>query len=189
MKGYEPKYGLYAYEDGLGYMRLAIGKKLKDSQCVHVAFRQYDLVGILNQLIRDFDLLPALCSFGSGDQAAHTPDGSNTARPTLPAPEIYNMRVAEALFQLSEGLPTYAIIDKGRTTDEKSCIWVEKGKFYAMGYIDVYSDLQSLEDIRDSLTRYPANHYITQLISAFAGKYPWKVISVQKKTPADGRGL
>jgi DNA polymerase-3 subunit epsilon len=32
--------------------------------------------------------------------------------------------------------PSFAIIDKGRTNDERSYIWVENGRFYGMGYID-----------------------------------------------------
>jgi DNA polymerase-3 subunit epsilon len=170
MKGFEPKYALFSYEDQNGYMRLAIDKLKKYHHGVHTFQKPSDAAHTLNKLIVNFNLDRSLCSFGN-----HTKVQSNFDRPV---PEIYNSSVFKALEYLSNHLPSFAIVDRGRDEGEKSCIWVEKGVFYAMGYIDQYTDLNSPEDIKTSLTRYNSNTYMMQLISSYAEKYPWKVIEV-----------
>src|SRR5690606_16757137 len=100
------------------------------------------------------------------------------AKETLPFPdpEEHNQKLEIALGQLQSSRPSYAIIDKGRHENEKSCIWVEQGHFYAMGYIDNEMNLSSPEDIKDCLERYPENYYMMQMITSFARKYPGKIL-------------
>jgi DNA polymerase-3 subunit epsilon len=170
MKSFEPKYALYYYEDQNGYMRLAIDKLRKFHRGVHTFQKPSDAANILNKLIADFNLDRSLCSFGNHVKIVPSADRAR--------PEIYNLSVFKALDYLENHLPSFAIIDRGRHEEEKSCIWVEKGVFYAMGYIDQNNDMKSLEDIKTSLTRYSSNAYMMHLISSFAEKYPWKVNQV-----------
>src|SRR5690606_4021544 len=163
LKRFEPKYALYAYEDYGGYIRLAVGKHGKFHNHVHVFHRHIDAYNLLHRLIREFDLHPALCGMGK-------PDGQ-------PVPEVHNLRVQRALSHLNQYLPTFGIIDKGRDHDENSCIWVEQGKLYGMGYISHYADMPTAEAVRAALTPYPSNQYMMQLIYSYAEKHPamvWK---------------
>lgn len=91
---------------------------------------------------------------------------------------MYNKKVDQALSFLQEDTPGFYIMDKGRTQNEKSCIWVEHGNFYGMGYIDNDDKINSMEEIKDRLTRGPGNHYIMQLIISFVCKYPGKVFKL-----------
>ncbi len=170
MKSFEPKYALYSYEDQNGYMRLAIDKLRKFHHGVQTFHKPSDAANTLNRLIADFNLDRSLCSFGSHVKIIPSDDRAH--------PEIYNLSVFKALDYLANHLPSFAIVDRGRHEEEKSCIWVEKGVFYAMGYIDQHTDMKYLEDIKTSLTRYSSNTYMMHLISSFAQKYPWKVIQV-----------
>jgi hypothetical protein len=61
------------------------------------------------------------------------------------------------------------------------CIWVENGSFYGMGYIDNSADIESLDDVKDSLTAYTHTHYIMQLIISYICKYPKKVVAMNDK--------
>ena len=158
LKRFEPKYALYAYEDQGGYTRLAVGKHSKHRSHVHVFHRQLDAYNLLHRLIREFDLHPALCGLGPHD--------------TQPSADVHNLRVQKALHYLHHHLPTFAIIDKGRADDEDSCIWVEQGKLYGMGYISHYADGTSPEAVKETLTPYPSNHYMMQLIYSYAEKHP-----------------
>lgn len=163
LKRFEPKYALYAYEDHGGYLRLAIGKHGKNHNHVHVFHRQLDGYNLLHRLIREFDLHPSLCGVG------------NPGPP--PLPEAHNPRVERALNYLTQKLPTFAILDNGRNEDEASCIWVEQGKLYGMGHISHHADMGSPEAVKESLTRYPSNHYMMQLIYNYAERFPanvWK---------------
>jgi DNA polymerase-3 subunit epsilon len=179
MKRFEPKFGLYAYEDLNGYLRLVVGKHNKNQSAVHVFNSQIDGRNLLYKLVRDFGLCTELSMLGpcsaecfanrDNDEMQH----GNCV--DLKTNEAYNALVKQALDHLNNNLPSFAIVDKGRHEEEKSCIWVEKGRFHAMGYIDRYTDVNNEEDIRSSLTRYEGNDYMLHLIQNYAGKYPYKV--------------
>ncbi|WP_353126392.1 exonuclease domain-containing protein [Parapedobacter pyrenivorans] len=169
LKRFEPKYALYAYEDGGGYLRLAIGKYGRLLQHIHVFHRQLDAINLLQQLIKEFDLHPKFCGFGTND--------------TELSPTVYNQRVQRALDHLAHHLPTFAIFDKGRDEDETGCIWVENGKFHGMGYISHHGDITSFEAVKEALTRYPSNHYMMQLIYSYAEKHPSKVWKPGQQSP------
>jgi DNA polymerase-3 subunit epsilon len=94
-------------------------------------------------------------------------------------PEVYNGKVDQALSFLKKDTPGFYIMDKGRNNNERSCIWVEHGIFYGMGYVDNTDDIHSLEDVKDRLTRYAGSHYIMQLIMSFMCKYPHKVFKFE----------
>ena len=67
------------------------------------------------------------------------------------------------------------MIANGRTADEHSCILVEKGHFYGMGYIPDEVAITELEEVKTHLTRYTSNHYFMQVIYSFAQKQPNKI--------------
>lgn len=173
IKRQEPRYGLYAYEDLNGYMRLVVGRQGAAQTALHTFNRETEGRNLLHKLVRRFDLCPGLCALG--DCAGGHEAGECTAQ--LPALS-YNSRVREALEYLGEVLPSFMILDKGRHDDEQSCIWVEKGVFTAMGYIGRDTDIRETSDLRASLTRYAGNDYMMQLIASHLEKYPWKATPV-----------
>ncbi|WP_317174735.1 hypothetical protein [Flavobacterium sp. HJJ] len=70
---------------------------------------------------------------------------------------------------------SFAIINKGRSPEERSCIWIEKGQFYGMGYMASDAGFTNPSEIRDFVLRYQDNHYMMQLILNYAEKYPSRV--------------
>lgn len=178
LKRFEPKFGLFLYKDITGYKRLAVGKLSKNQQCIQVFNQLYDGINVLLNLIEQHGLDIRLCYFGQ--QSDNFGTSHNTDAIPLPDVAEYNEKVACALEELKANQTSYAIIDKGRNENEKSCIWVEKGHFYAMGYIDSETDLSTLEDIKDSLERYSGNYYMMQLIESFKKKYPGKTICISE---------
>lgn len=172
LKRFEPKFGLFLYKDIAGYNRLAVGKLSKNQPCIQVFNQLHDGINVLLNLIEEYDLDIRLCYFGQQSDFGMPPVHSDLP---LPEAEAYNEKVAHALEELKANQPSYAIIDKGRNENEKSCIWVENGHFYAMGYIGNETDLSSPEDIKNSLERYSGNYYMMQLITSFARKYPGKI--------------
>ena len=89
--------------------------------------------------------------------------------------EQHNSQVQAAIDSYLNTRQSFAIIDKGRTKNERSCIWVEKGHFYGMGYLTSDVSFSDLCYLKDHITRYPSNQYIMQVINAFALKYPSKI--------------
>src|SRR3546814_116934 len=169
-------------------MRLATGRLAKHQSCIQPFGRLYDAVKTLGALVELFGLDPRFCVFGSATARsngrpqpsiqpyAQPGDQAHAVMEEPPSALAYNDRVNRALDYLLEKQPTFAIIDKGRDDSEKSCIWMEKGNFYAMGYVAAETDLTDPADIRDSLSRCTSNYYSNQLIYTFAERYPSKVL-------------
>lgn len=180
----EAKFGLYLYEDLNGYMRLVIGKHNKYQPGLHVFSREYDARNLLHKLVRNFDLCPGLCLLHACDGDCHTTaEGEASCLARGPA-AVYNKRVQEALTHLSRNLPSFLLIDAGRNDEEQSCIWVEQGSFYGMGYIDKYTDIETTSELKSLMTPYTGNAYMMQLIYTYAERYPHKVRQLDQ-VPAD----
>lgn len=172
LKRFEPKYGLIGYTGMDGYQYLAVSKISKHFTCVEVFNKEFEGINLLRHLVQKFDLDMRFCKIGK--LKAH-----DTSTP-LPDCAEYNRRVASALQYLDEQRKSYFILDKGRSEDELSCIWVEQEHLYAMGYISKDAQLNYPEDIRDSLPRCYGNRYIMQLIENYAQRYPRRVKYVQQ---------
>lgn len=173
LKRFEPKFGLYHYEARNGYQYLAIGKLTKGQECVELFHSQYDGVNLLLKLAGEFLIDHRFCHYNTVAQGEFT---AKKEQDNLPDMEVHNGKVSHALDYLMAGRPTFGIIDKGRTTDERSCIWVENGHFFGMGYIPSDIGISDISEIKNYLTRYNSNQYIMQLIETYTQKYPGKVI-------------
>lgn len=178
MKRQEPKYALYVYEDLNGYMRLAAGKYNNSLQGIHVFNRESDARDVLHKLVRNFGLCPELSMLGACDGNCHKQEDTDTAGLCMAKGNagVYNAMVQEALEHYAGNLPSFALLDKGRNAEEQSCIWVEKGRFYGMGYIDQYTDISGREGLKSLMTPYNGNAYMLQLIHNYAEKHPGKVL-------------
>lgn len=94
----------------------------------------------------------------------------------LPDIENHNEKVENAIEFLKSNKQTFGIIDKGRTEDERSCIWVENGHFYGMGYFSTDETITDPLELKQSVTLYKSNQYIMQLILKYAEKNPRKLL-------------
>lgn len=175
MKKYEPKFGLFVYEALDGYLRMAIGKFNKNQQAELVFTHLIEASNTLHEMVHAYDLCPELCRLGScsAEGGCHS---KGVMCPKKTDTTYYNELVREALQEYRNQLPTFVILDKGRTANEQSCIYVEKGHFTAMGYIDKDTDLTRIEDAKSLLPLYQGNHYIMQLIYSYAKAFPEKVL-------------
>lgn len=178
LKRFESKFGLYLYEARNGYKYLAVGKMGKSQSCIRTFSQEYEAILLLQNLSQQFGIDYRFCNYGSAQQSGVF---RNTANMPLPDVPTHNSQVEAALDSLSEKQPTFAIIDKGRSAGENSCVWVEDGHFYGMGYIDRDQGFDDLAQLRDQVTRYKSNHYLMQLIASFAEKNPGKIYHLAGK--------
>lgn len=178
LKKYEAKAGLFVYEDENGYQRMTIAKSKKGCLPVQVFTTRQGGMNKLRELSRRFGLCASLCRLNSCELCDLVDKKKDLLCTANQSPDIYNQKVEQALSFLKEDEQGFYIIDKGRNTGEKSCVWVENGQFYGMGYISNDADIYSLYDVRDSLTRYTGDHYIMQLIISYVCKYPRKVVPI-----------
>jgi len=175
LKRFEAKFGLYQYEARNGYRYLAIGKLGKFQTCIQTFNNEYEGINVLRNLSEKFGIDYRFCKYGRPAEGEFIRQEDN-----IPFPEIerHNEQIENAIASLSENRPTFSIIDKGRAPDERSCIWVEKGDFYGMGYFASDIGFANPLEIRDHITPYKSNQYSMQLIYSFAEKHPGKVVAV-----------
>jgi len=178
LKRFKPKFGLYEYEARSGYRYLVIGKVNKFQTCIEVFNSLNDGINVLRSLAAKFEIDSRFCKYCtiSDGEALLKSDLTN-----LPDIEQHNIKIEDAIDFILQNRPSFAIVDKGRDADERSCIWVEDGHFYGMGYITSNIGFTEPLQMKDHVTPYRSNHYIMQLVSNYAVKYPGKVILLKQK--------
>ena len=165
------KFGLYMFEDGRGYIRLAIDKKKKHLPPLYTFNLLHEGTALLKKMAEEFELNEKLCfinkqSFDADDIAFTDP------------PFIYNGKVKTALQALDEKLPTFAVIDEGITQNEKLCLLIERGSFWGMGYLPSSAAISSATSLKDLLQPYNDNDTIRNSIYTFIEQNPNKKISL-----------
>ncbi|WP_188051256.1 exonuclease domain-containing protein [Flavobacterium sp. GP15] len=176
LKRFEPKYGLLEYEARNGYRYLAISKLAKNQNCIETFDAIYPGINLLRELAEKFEIDQRFCKYGSMSDGVFSLQNDTAIWPEI---ESHNEQIQIALDSYLNSRPSFAIIDKGRNKEELSCIWIEKGHFYGMGYLPSDNPISDLSYVKDHITRYPSNQYIMQIINAFALKYPSKILFFQ----------
>ena len=173
LKRFELKYGLFEYEARNGYRYLATGKLAKNQHCIETFDNIYGGINLLQELAQKFDIDQRFCKYGGMHDGVFAIQEDTLA---LPEVDFHNDSIQAAIDYYLNNRLSFAIIDKGRTTNERSCILVEKGQFYGMGYLDFDVVINNPFDVKEYLTRYKTNQYCSQLVFSFAKKYPGKVL-------------
>ena len=161
------KYGLYTFEDGRGYTRLLIDKKKKNLPAAYVFNLMHEGQVLLRNMIEEFELNNKLCFV---DKTAITENDLQF----LEVPNIYNNKVKNALSQLKEQLPTFALIEDGITENENLCLLIEHGVFWGMGFIATKPD--SIYTLKEMIEPFADNDFIRNSIYAYAEKNPEKKV-------------
>ncbi len=175
LKRFDPKFGLYEYEARSGYVYLAIGKLGKFQNCIQKFHSEFDGINMLRSLSEQFGIDSRFCKYGRAVEGI----ASNLGSDNLPDTFEHNLQIRKAIDSLQQNRPSFAILDKGRSVEERSCIWIENGDFYGMGYIDSSVGFTQPSEIKDYVTPYRSNQYMMQLVQAYAKKYPGKIVMHQ----------
>jgi DNA polymerase-3 subunit epsilon len=172
LKKFEPKCGLFEYEARNGYRYLAAGPVAKNQSCIETFTNNAEAISVLRELAVQFEIDYRFCKYGSPGEGENLFSSSTD---DLPDAEVHNAQIADAIAFYLNSRPTYAIIDKGRTKDEASCIYIENGRLYGMGYIPLDIAITTVFEVKDHVERYPSNQYLMGLIAVFAEKNRGKI--------------
>lgn len=177
-KRFEQSYALYAFEDRLGYIRLGIEKKKRHLRPLYTFNLLSEGHNLLRKLMLQFELCPRLCFLQSENVSCQlvTENKCKGACEQKETALAYNKRVEACMHHLQNELPSFALVDAGLNQQEQSCILVEKGRFYGMGYLATDMALRSIEDLKQYLTPHAENDYIRGLIFQHALRYPHKKV-------------
>lgn len=179
-KRFEQAYGLYSFEDRKGYVRLCIEKKKKNMKPLYTFNLLAEGYALLQKLVSQFGLCPRLCFLQSGHVPCrlHSEDKCQGACEQQGTPGEYNLKVAACVQRLQDELPSFALLDDGLQADEQSCILIEKGRFYGMGYVPETVPILTIDELKYRLTPYNENDYIRGLVYQHAARFPTKKISL-----------
>jgi DNA polymerase-3 subunit epsilon len=180
MKRFEQAYGLYSFEDRNGYLRLCIEKKKKNLKPLYTFNLLTEGHSLLRKMMHQFELCPRLCFL----QAENIPcqllkeEKCRGACEQKESIRDYNLRVQACIHHLNNELPSFALVDFGLQQEEQSCILIERGRFYGMGYLPADINLPTIDDLKNRLTPYAENDYIRGLVYQHVARYPFKKISL-----------
>lgn len=182
-KHWEDVFGIYTYEDRNGYLRLAIEKNKKHLRPVHTFHNMSEGYGWLRDVVAGYNLCPKLCFLEKGNGGCTGTENKSCKGACIKkeAKAAYNKRVKKAIAEMNDDT-TYVIIDKGLEETERSCILVDKGKFFGMGYLPSEFNDRNIEDIKEYLTAYRGNNYIRNLLTSYKEKFPSAIINLTEHT-------
>lgn len=176
IKGYEASYGLYLFEDGRGYMRLAVDRKHKHLSAVHLFYSRHEGVTELKRLVKEFQLCNKLCFIDRSTDPVCSEEGCRGACTGSEDVAEYNKRVQNAIAQLTQELPSFAIRERSYFNHQDSCILMESGRFYGMGYVPPDFHFTAKDELRNQLQEYPEYDFVRNMIKRYALEQPDKVV-------------
>ena len=165
LKTLEFNYAIYDYEDQNGYIRIAVDKSRKHSTPVQTYPKLADAFNQLQKIVLEFNLCPKLCLINAAKEpcAALIAGCCTGACQLSETAESYNQRANAAITYLQKN-ESYAIIDKGISSDNFCCILINEGKFYGMNYLSHDTPLHSLEELKSYITPQKGNYFIKELV-------------------------
>lgn len=171
-KNLTQRFALYQFEDARGYLRLAIDRKKKNLYPLYSFNLLHEGRVMLKKMVEEFDLNEKLCFLDKSPFTEQDLEFTDT-------PVVHNGKVRQALEALEEKLPTFAIVDEGRNTDERLCLLVERGNFWGMGYLPLHIPVSNAGDLKMHLNPYADNDTIRNSIYQFAELHPEKRVDLK----------
>jgi len=161
------EWGIYDYEDRNGFLRFAVNLVHRNSKPL-ITFTAKGLAwNFLWEKVNEFHLCPKL----SGLQTAKGPCyafQSGTCKGGCEGKETfkrYNKRAQQAVDSFHQEGETVAIIGKGRSSDEKSLVLVEKGNFLGFGFFDRNESVTDFETAKNFITAGKENRVVQSLLN------------------------
>lgn len=178
LKRFEHAYGLFLFEDQNGYKRLAVDRRRKFSTPIYTFNNLSEGYALIRALVTEFNLCPKLCFIQRNNDPCLGSDNRTClgACEQKESTEEYNSRVLRSISYMSSSSHNFAIIDKGKTSGQRSYILMEKGVFYGMGFLPEDVVISGIDQLKSLLTVYPSNDYIKNMIRGHAQRFPEKVI-------------
>lgn len=181
LKRFDQLFGLYLFEDQTGYLRLAIDKRRKHTEPIYTFNQLLEAHNALVSLMKKFKLCPKLCFIQKNKEncIGITEEYCNGACLNKESVSRYNKKVKKALDHLKTESLSFVLTDVGRHNNEQSCILIEGGNFYGMGYLPLNENIDNLSLIKEKIQPQHATDYIRNLVLNYAAAYPQKITYIK----------
>ncbi len=164
-----PYYGIYQSLDNVGYINLIIERLKPGNQQLATADNMMSAKNLLYKIIEKHKLCHSKCNLHKTggpcfNYQIHTCLGACLE---VEKPDVYNLRVQEAIEGFSFHNETFFIVDKGRTADEKSVVYIENGEYKGFGYYDTSLNAPEIDELKDYIKQYNHNKDIQQILCQY----------------------
>ena len=169
-------YGIFTNENKDGYATIEVSKVNEkwngDREPVLISASADDVKSIIDKLVDSFKLCQKLCGIYKIVHAcfAHAIGQCNGACVGKEPIELYNKRVEEAILSLDYKHPNFMIVGKGRSSNERSIVHVEKGKYLGYGFFDIEFTPAFPDQLKDMITSRQDNRDVHRIIRHFLQK-------------------
>jgi DNA polymerase III subunit epsilon len=167
-------YGLYSFIDENGYLQLQIAKNTDFDETPILSYHnKQEASKHLLGLIEQHQLCQQLCGLYHSEHGCfqYNVGSCKGACVGEEPPASYNARVQAALRPYEFDHKSFVVIDKGRTTIEKSLVCVENGKYMGFGFLDPDRSYTNSEDIKYCINRFADNRDVQQIIRTYLNKH------------------
>ncbi|WP_107039999.1 exonuclease domain-containing protein [Brumimicrobium mesophilum] len=161
-------FGLYAFEDGKGYINLHLDQVKKRTDPPITTFSNRNEGGIfLERAVEEYKLCKKLVGLYPTANSCFQYQIKQCKGACIgeEAPEEYNQRVNSLIDRLNFELENFFIIDKGRNPEELGLIMVERGTFAGYGFLPKKLNDRSIETWKDAIDRYDEDRDIRLIIN------------------------
>jgi DNA polymerase-3 subunit epsilon len=154
-----PQWGLFQRTDQNGYICLDIIKH-SDTETIPICSfnNRQEAKEYLGTMVENFNLCQKLCGLyvSTGPCFHFEIRECRGACVGMELPDLYNMRVIQAISRIKFQHQNFLVLDKGRHDEERSVVKVENGKYIGFGYIAV-DIINGIESLHECIKAYPDN--------------------------------
>jgi len=151
-------HGLFTNIDSNGYINLKMEKIIGDKNPITTFANIRSAKSFINKIVEKYNLCQKLCGLYNSKKSCfkYVVKDCNGACVGKEDVNEYNSKVNSVLDHYNYDLKSMLIIDKGRTIDERSVIWIQKGILKGYGFFDLNYQISNVDVLSNLIT--PLNH-------------------------------
>ena len=174
------RFGVYAYSDQNGYLRMSVGKFDEKMNPVAGYTKRTSAEAAVKRCVEEYELCLKLNGLQSGRAPCfyyHLHKCKGACLGEEPA-ESYNERMEEALESLGHirrRQDSFLVISEGRHTEERSVVWVEHGIYRGFAWLDEDALSSDQETILSLIPHKTESPDVQRIIQAYIRRHPKEV--------------
>ena len=162
-------YTLTSYHNQKGIEQFALHKNKIAPVSWMKFYTREEAIKFLEYMCQEFELCPKYCGLQAGVKVCdhykiNTCGG--VCKNEIGIDE-YNSRVEKAVEFIGRYEDSCLLVEKGRSRNEKSFIYLNKGRYAGFGYIDSSEELNHPDDFRNFLTPSKTSSYADRIVSRY----------------------
>lgn len=162
-------HGIYETVNSNNYIELSINNIHKSRNPITTFANYNSAKQFMNRIVEQHALCLKLTGLSSTKTSCFNYDikQCNGACLLEEDAKIYNKRVKEMIAKYSYNSTNMAIIDRGRTIDERSVILIKNGVFKGIGYVNLNYQINNLEMLEKIITPMENNRDTQHIIQSY----------------------